>query len=322
MPEPGGALAAFLEAELASPTPPGVAALADLVRSRHGAAVAAILFYGSCLRRGTTEGVLDFYVLVDSYTAVHRSRALAALNWLLPPNVFYLEQASGADTLRVKYAVISTRQFLRASSPRPLDGRIWARFCQPARLLYARDADARRAALEAVVRATTSAVDRMRAWLPGDAALQRFRPAELWRNGFRETYRAELRTERPATIDALYESQAGRFDRVAALALRALEAQGRLRVLRDDAWIEIESDPAARARARRVWRLRRPFAKAIAVAGLLKTPATFDGWAAYALWKLERHTGVHIELTERQRRRPVLWGWPVLFRVLRQRALR
>ena len=323
MPEsPTAALAAFLDVELAAGVPESVSAVADAVRHRHGDAVAAILFYGSCLRRAATEGVLDFYVLVDRYRPVHRSAALAALNRLLPPSVFYLEHAVGGELLRVKYAVISTRDFQRAAGPRPLDGRIWARFCQPARLVFARDPAARSAALEAVSTATRTAVDRMRGWLPGDGRLQRFRPAELWRNGFRETYRAELRTEHAASIDALYESHAERFDRVAALALRALEGEGRLRLLRADAWIEIESDPASRARARFAWRLRRPLAKAIAIAGLLKTPATFDGWAPYALWKLERHTGVHIELSERQRRRPMLWGWPVLLRVLRQRMLR
>jgi len=319
---PAAALAAFLDAELAAPVPEGVAAVADAVRRRHGEAVAAILFYGSCLRRAATEGVLDFYVLVDRYRSVHRSAALAALNRLLPPSVFYLEHPARGELLRVKYAVISTRDFLRAAGPRPLDGRIWARFCQPARLVYARDLETRRAALEAVARATRTAVDRMRGWLPGGDSVQRFRPADLWRNGFRETYRAELRTENAATIGALYESHAERFDRVAELALRALEGEGQLRVLRVEAWIEIESDPTARARARFAWRLRRPLAKAIAIAGLLKTPATFDGWAPYALWKLERHTGVHIELTERQRRRPMLWGWPVLLRVLRRRMLR
>ena len=323
MPEPAAAaLAAFLDAELAAPVPEGVLAVAEAVRRRHGEAVAAILFYGSCLRRAATEGVLDFYVLVDRYRPVHRSATLAALNWLLPPSVFYLEHPVRGELLRVKYAVISTRDFLRAAGPRPLDGRIWARFCQPARLLFARDVEARRAALEAVARATSTAIERMRSWLPGGDSVQRFRPAELWRNGFRETYRAELRTESAATIDALYESDAERFDRVAALALQSFEGAGRLRLLRADAWIEIESDPAARARSRFAWRLRRPLAKAIAIAGLLKTPATFDGWAAYALWKLERHTGVHIELTERQRRHPMLWGWPVFFRVLRQRVLR
>ena len=49
---------------------------------------------------------------------------------------------------------------------------------------------------------------------------------------------------------------------------------------------------------------------------------TFGDWVPYALWKLERHTGTRIELSERQRRHPFLFAWPEIFRVLRSRALR
>ena len=55
---------------------------------------------------------------------------------------------------------------------------------------------------------------------------------------------------------------------------------------------------------------------------LFKTALTFDDWLPYVLWKLGRHSGVWVELSERQRRYPLLFGWPVLFKLLRQRALR
>jgi hypothetical protein len=40
------------------------------------------------------------------------------------------------------------------------------------------------------------------------------------------------------------------------------------------------------------------------------------------LWKLERHSGVHLVASERQRRHPLLLGLPILIRALRLRALR
>ena len=40
------------------------------------------------------------------------------------------------------------------------------------------------------------------------------------------------------------------------------------------------------------------------------------------LWKIERHSGRPVEITERQRRHPFLFAWPVLFRLLRERVLR
>lgn len=315
------ALDELLRAELFAPTPAPVARMAEVVCARHEGA-SAVLFYGSCLRRGTTEGVLDFYVLVDGYRAAHRSRLQAALGWLLPPNVFYVEVDHGGERLRAKYALLSRRHFLRAARGRRVDARIWSRFCQPARLVWARDEAARAEALAAVRSATLTAVDRMLTWLPGDGPTQRFEPAELWTTAFRETYRAELRGEKAETIDAIYAAQSARFDRVAVAALRELEARGKLRLVAEGRELEVASDRGWRRRARRRWRWLRPLAKAYGIALLIKAPATFDGWVDYAIYKVERHSGMRVELSERQRRRPFLHAVPILIRLLRQGVLR
>jgi hypothetical protein len=74
--------------------------------------------------------------------------------------------------------------------------------------------------------------------------------------------------------------------------------------------------------AARAWRLRKPWRKAVYLIGLLKSAATFGDWLPYVLWKLERHAGTPIALSDRQRRHPLIWGWPVFLRVLRRRVLR
>jgi hypothetical protein len=317
--DPQAELDALLDAELATPVAEPVADVADAIRARHAGAATAVLFYGSCLRRGVVEGVLDFYLLVDDYARAYGSRRLAALNRALPPNVFYVEIAAPAGRLRAKYAVFSERDFAARAAGGP-DARVWSRFSQPARLVWARDAAARERCLAAVSLATRTAVARMLAWLPGAERVQRVEPARLWRNGFRETYGSELRGEAGATIDSIYAAAAPRFDRVARLALAAdarfvVEAQ-------DDAALAVASDPAWRARERRDWALRRRLAKLVTFAGLLKTTLTFDDWVSYALWKLERHSGKPVVLTERQRRHPFLYAWPVFFRLLRDEVLR
>ncbi len=317
MPELDALLVTELEVAVAGP----VVRMVEAIRVRHQG-VSAVLFYGSCLRHGTVSGVLDFYVLVDGYRVSHASWVKAFLGWLLPPNVFYLEIDDGADRLRAKYAVIASRDFERSARGRRLDCRIWSRFCQPARLVWARDESARTGVLRAVRGATLTAVDRMLNWLPGDGPIQRFEPGELWRTAFRETYRAELRGEKAETIDAIYAAQSERFDRVAVAALRVLEARGKLQLLAVGSELEVESDPGWRRRARRSWRLRRPLTKARGVLGLIKTPATFEGWVDYAIWKVERHSGVRIELSARQRRRPFLHAGPILWKLMRQRVLR
>jgi hypothetical protein len=50
---------------------------------------------------------------------------------------------------------------------------------------------------------------------------------------------------------------------------------------------------------------------------LLKAAWTFDGATRYALWKIERHSGVHIPLTPWRERHPVLAAPGVLYRLWR-----
>ena len=83
--------------------PPGLSALADAARALHGDSVRAVLFYGSCLRTGNIhDGLVDLYLLVDDYRAAFKSRTLAILNRLMPPNVFYLEIPFEGQTAAVQ----------------------------------------------------------------------------------------------------------------------------------------------------------------------------------------------------------------------------
>ncbi len=312
-------LAALALAELARPAPPAARLLADRIRARHGETTAAVVFYGSCLRRATPEGVLDFYALVDSYRAAYASRRLALANAILPPNVFYLEDRRGGEPVRAKYAVVSLADFARGASGRGLRTGIWARFCQPALAVQLRDASSREALVAAVVEAHLTAVRRVLPLLPVG---ERVAFEELWQRVFRETYAGEMRPEADAAIEKLYAADPGRYDRAGASALRELaeRSRGELRVETLDGGFRAWTP--ARRRARAGWRLRRPAAKAAYAAQLVKTAFTFGEWLPYALWKLERHTGTRIEPSERQRRYPLIFGWPILWRVLARRELR
>ena len=130
---------------------------------------------------------------------------------MLPPNVFYLEVDDGHRTVRSKYAVISVSDFARAASSKSLHSSVWSRFSQPARLVFARDERAAAAVTRSLVDALLTMVAHMVVFLPtrrGDAG---FAAQELWQNGFRETYRAEFRPERPETIAGLYEAAPERY---------------------------------------------------------------------------------------------------------------
>ena len=98
---------------------PAVQVLIDEILARHGQAAQGVLFYGSCLRSGDDlDGLVDLYLLVDSYRNAYSGRLAALLNALLPPNVFYLEREFEGQTVRTKYAVLSLADFHKGTSKR------------------------------------------------------------------------------------------------------------------------------------------------------------------------------------------------------------
>jgi len=130
----------LLQQWTAGPLPVGIAALAEAARARHRG-VAAVLFYGSCLRSGRAdEGLADLYLLVDNYSDAFNSKFQAVMNWLLPPNVFYLEIPWQGKTLRAKYAVLTLKDFAHGTC-HWFHSYLWARFAQPCGLIAPRTAD-------------------------------------------------------------------------------------------------------------------------------------------------------------------------------------
>jgi hypothetical protein len=51
----------------------------------------------------------------------------------------------------------------------------------------------------------------------------------------------------------------------------------------------------------------------------LKYTATFEDWLDYIVRKVERRTGLNVEITPMERRLPFLLLWPKVFYVLRER---
>jgi len=83
--------------------------------------------------------LVDLYLIVSDYTAVHRSWAMRWLNHLVPPNVYYIETSRDGDRVRAKYALVSLPQLEQLTGPTTLNPYFWARFAQPTGLLWSRD---------------------------------------------------------------------------------------------------------------------------------------------------------------------------------------
>jgi hypothetical protein len=324
---PRDRLEARLAEELGQTSIPEAHRLSDEIRRRHGDTVAAVVFYGSCLRkRDAAGGVLDFYVLVDDYACAYSSKWMAVANAWLPPNVFLMQVGDGEDALRAKYAVMTCEDFAKAALPESSHSIVWSRFCQPARIVWARDEDARRgvvaAAAEAVltmIRASLAVVD------AAEDGIRIFTAESLWQTGFGRTYGTELRTESVDTIRQLFDADPGRYDEVTRSALEVLAGTGEVSLcgLADgDGAQSVRMSAEVEKAMLDGWRRRAGPVKALYGVRLVKSAFTFGDWLPYALWKLNRHTGVEIEPTPLQRRHPFLFGWPVILRLLLSQKLR
>lgn len=306
------ALHAWLDAELAQPVPAPVRALAAQLAARGDAA--AVLFYGSGLRDATLDGVLDFYVLLDDVRHWPGARLAAWANRVLPPNVAYLETVIDGRPLRAKIAVMSLAQFARGVRGRGLDTTLWARFSQPCRAVYLRGDAERRAVCEAVAQAVVTAA-RWAAHLGPERAA----PEGYWRALFSRTYGVELRVERRTRGEDLVTHDAARY---AALLPLAWTAAGIGFDAGADGALRPHLQSASRVRAARAWALRQKLGKPLNLLRLLKAACTFDGAADYAVWKVERHSGVRLHLSDWQRRHPLLAAPGVYLQLRRRGVLR
>lgn len=295
-------LESLIAAELDRPVHPAVAALAEAARRAHGDAALAVLFYGSCLRDGYREGLLvDLYVLIDDYAKVHRSWLTRTLNQLIPPNVYYTEVAQGGGTARAKYALLSLAQFEAKMRPEVRNPYFWARFAQPTGLVWARDAAARARVTAALAQAiaTTERAARPLVGAGADALA-------LWARALAESYRTELRAEKPHRARAIVEHDPERWRRVTA-ALAAGEGE-----------LATETEDQARG----AWRRRRVEGKALSVLRLVKAAFTFAGGGDYIAWKINRHAETPVAFSAWERRHPLLAAPLVLWRLARRGILR
>jgi hypothetical protein len=323
-----GELQQQIASELTVPVRPSVRWLAQQVAAQHGDAVLGVLFYGSCLRKQTDEGVLDFWVVVDDYRNAYTRVLPALVNPIAPPNVFYLEREypGGPDpgqsvTLRTKYGVIGRDAFAAGNSLSAWHPYIWARFAQPARLVLCRDEAARTYFTETIANAVVAFVGRLVCQLPERDGLFRFSLSAFWQEAFRRTYDSERRPEASESILQLYHEDEARYDAVAAWAIKTLAEQGHFASATEHPHAFAVEIPNHLAQKRR-WKMMRSYARALGLLRLFKTAFTFGDWVPYVLWKLERHTGRKIELTDRQRRHPLIFAWPVIIPLLRKRNLR
>ncbi|MEM9254135.1 MAG: hypothetical protein AAGA91_01730 [Pseudomonadota bacterium] len=280
-----------------------LAALLEQLQERHRHSVRTILVYGSCLRGGDIyDGLLDLYVLVDSYRQAYPSRLTAVANWLLPPNVFYAEQRGDTRTLRAKVTVISQTDFHRGCSKAWFESYLWGRFAQPTYVIFARDAQAQADAQVALLVAAQTLLRRALPCLPATGSL-----TELWEQSLDLSYGTELRTERGGRAGELARASAAFYQQIT----RHMGDLGLGLTVDNQGCYHTNIAAPKRRLAALAWACRRVQGKLLSIARLVKGLFTFEGGLDYIAWKLERHSGESIVIPDKVRRRPLihLWGF-------------
>lgn len=295
-------------------TVPEAGLLADQLKVRFGDSLVAIILYGSCLRTNQyDEGVIDLYVIVDNYTTAYAETTSRLINKLLPPNVFYLETVKEGTTIRAKYAVISVADFRRGCSSW-FHSYIWSRFAQPSRLVFIRDNTSRSAIYEMLAQALLTF---LRTTLPAITETT-VNTQLIWNNALGLTYAAELRPERLTRAREITSQNLPEFTTLTHLAAPALSS---LLQLSASGELRLNTNNSSRQRVIWLWRLRRWQGLILSVLRLIKAAYTFRDCVSYAAWKIERHTGIAIKVTPELQRHPVLFGFSVLWQLIKRDGL-
>jgi len=294
--------------------PQALDALAAELCRHYGSCINSILFYGSCLRnKNPFDGIVDLFLIVDNYADFYHNRIRAFGNWFLPPNVFYKEFDFGSNKLRVKYNVLSITDLRRGVSGQWLHSYLWGRFSQPVDILWVRDEGVRKSVEAYLHQAAKTFLERV---LP--RASNSGPVSELWEQGLRLSYSAELRSEGHGRARELIESGLQHYISVSNAVAPSLRYPLQITGDGRSAWYTATVPDFSRFTGRWAWALRRITGKVLSVARLVKALFTFEGGLDYVAWKLERHSGQTVEIPDRVRQHPLIFVWPLLWRLYRR----
>jgi len=285
--------------------------LLDQIKQRYGQGLLAVLIYGSYLR-GKRDTLLDFYVLLDSYHSMPK----VWQGWLakaLPPNVYQIQHGSPPDEIRAKYALLTLGRFEYAVR-RDFHSYFWARFAQPCGILYCRDEEVRGRVIEAICQSSKTFTRRVAPRLP-----ENFDAKTLWAEGLSLTYQCEFRSEPPGHAEKLFGYWPDYYR-----AVTQTLAGGNLgfKVTETAESFRNVCSVSVRRWSPVSWWLRRVQGKILSTLRIFKAALTFDGALDYLLWKIQRHSGVYFQPTELQRKYPLIFAWPLLWRLWRKGAFR
>ena len=202
---------------------------------------------------------------------------------------------------------MSVKAFENRCSSRALLSMTWGRFAQPCVILMpaaaeveARIFQARRAAVCHFAAQTAPLFSKP------------VKALEFWARGFQESYRTELRPESAGgRSQEIVERYAERYKALMDALYGPPNQDG-----------EFVLPNASKTFGKLKWFLRRALGKPLGGIRVLNSAATFDGGLDYVLRKLQRHSGVSINVTAAQKKHPILWSPVLAWKLYRKGAFR
>jgi hypothetical protein len=304
-------------------------ALAEEFVAAGGGEVAAIILYGSQLHRSSpnAQSAWDLVVIVDAFPPFHRAlrasghhtRSPILLNLMgaiLPPYVTAFAPW-GPGRPMAKCVILRRDQFRRAMGLGSRDHFLKGRLVQHVETVWAASPGIVEDIDRILARARRETLD----WVGPFLDDQPFDSARYSQEMLRVSFAAELRPESSDRVREVWRSQADwmvpTFDHVLAEAAED-DVLSRTEPASEDSGghFTLAHPPGAWARLRyRGYFFR---SKYRSVARWFKHIVTFNDWLTYIQNKVERRTGMTVELTAAERRWPLILLWPKVVRVLRE----
>jgi hypothetical protein len=297
--------------------------LAAKLAEAGGGTVSAVLLFGSRIA-GTSpeaESAHDLVAVVDDYLRFYEAftaaghhrrspRALSGLSTVLAPNVVAFFPWGGQGEM-AKCMILSRDDFHLALSPDAPDHFVKGRLVQKVAVLRCRDAETRTLIEEDLLMARRDVLR----WA-GPFVEEPFTASDLARRMLQVSYAGEVRPESANRVGEVFEAQRPYLVAIFTDVLERAEADG-----------EVE-------RTGRSWRFTVPRtrwdrfllrlyflrSKCRATLRWFKHVITFDDWLTYIQRKVERRTGIHVEITPLERRYPLVLLWPKVVKVLTSRS--
>ena len=275
------------------------------ILEKYGDNVEAVLLYGSWLR-GKRDTLPDFYVIFTDYDQLPSLWQKVA-NQLLEPNVYQLSLSKQNVKCSAKYATISLKH-LEKKVKTGFHPYLWARFSQPSKILYVKNEKAQYI-LDALIK---SSEKKMMAEALGIAPIS-FTSRQLWETALTLTYGVELRAESKGKKTILVDHYQDYFESKVVAHSDSLRLSG----TGNNEWT-FECSNKHRLKTKLRWKVRRILGIFLSIARLMKATSTFNQPLEYLLWKIERHTGIKENATALQLKHPLIFAWPLIWKIFRR----